>query len=75
LKIYNTEYVTWVKELKKLIQKTQIKASLAVNKELIDYIGILENPFQKRIKEINGESLLLKNFQKIRKQNYQQLKR
>jgi len=32
---YNTEYISWVKELKKLIQKTQIKASLAVNNELI----------------------------------------
>jgi hypothetical protein len=32
---YNTEYISWIKELKTLIQKTQIKASLAVNSELI----------------------------------------
>ena len=31
----NSEYVEWVKEIKALIQKSQIKASISVNKELL----------------------------------------
>ena len=32
----NSEYKNWVKKLKTLIQITQIKASISVNKELIN---------------------------------------
>ena len=31
----NNDYLNWVRELKTLIQKTQIKASISVNVELI----------------------------------------
>ena len=34
----HTEYIRWVNELKSLIQKTQIKASISVNKELLGLI-------------------------------------
>mgnify|MGYP001104505160 CR=1 FL=1 len=30
-----TEYISWVNELKNLIQKTQIKAAISVNRELL----------------------------------------
>ncbi|MCT4613782.1 MAG: hypothetical protein N4A49_02780 [Marinifilaceae bacterium] len=32
----NSEYISWVNELKSLIQTTQIKASISVNRELIN---------------------------------------
>lgn len=31
----HTEYINWVNELKTLIQRTQIKASILVNRELM----------------------------------------
>ena len=31
----HTEYINWVNELKTLIQRTQIKASISVNRELM----------------------------------------
>ena len=47
---YNTEYITWVKELKSLIQKTQIKASLAVNSELIGLYWNIGKSISEKIK-------------------------
>ena len=65
----NAEYIEWVNELKILISKTQIKASLSVNRELLlMYWNIGKSISEKIIKANWGESVvdeLSKDLKKI----------
>jgi len=51
----NNEYVQWVEKLKNLIQKSQIKASISVNKELLKLYWNMGNQSLKNQKRKNGE--------------------
>jgi predicted nuclease of restriction endonuclease-like (RecB) superfamily len=61
---YNTEYITWVKELKSLIQKTQIKASLAVNSELIGLYWNIGKSISEKIKRNKWGSSVVEKLSK-----------
>ena len=61
---YNTEYITWVKELKSLIQKTQIKASLAVNSELIGLYWNIGKSISEKIKRNKWGSSVVEELSK-----------
>ncbi len=66
---YNIEYVSWIKELKNLIQKTQIKASIAVNKELIYLYWKIGKSISEKIKNNKwGTSVVEKLSKDLKKE-------
>ena len=52
----HTEYINWVNELKTLIQKTQIKASISVNRELLGLNWTIGNQFLRTLIKQIGEN-------------------
>ena len=53
LEKHNSAYLKWVKELKNLIQKTQIKAAIAVNQELIKLYWNIGKSISEKTKKAN----------------------
>jgi predicted nuclease of restriction endonuclease-like (RecB) superfamily len=61
---YNTEYISWINELKTLIQKTQIKASIAINKELIELYWSIGKSISQKIKNAKWGTSVIEKLSK-----------
>jgi len=67
---YNTEYLSWIKELKTLIRKTQIKASLTVNNELIRLYWNIGKSISEKIKRNKWGSSVVEELSKDLKKEF-----
>ncbi len=67
---YNTDYVNWVNELKGLIQKTQIKASLSVNIELLKLYWNIGKSISKKSKEEKWGTSIVEQLSKDLKSSF-----
>jgi predicted nuclease of restriction endonuclease-like (RecB) superfamily len=67
---YNTEYLSWIKELKTLIRKTQIKASLAVNNELVRLYWNIGKSISEKIKRNKWGSSVVEELSKDLKKEF-----
>jgi predicted nuclease of restriction endonuclease-like (RecB) superfamily len=70
IEIYNTEYSSWINELKNLIQKTQIKASIAVNRELILLYWNIGKSISEKIKRNKWGSSVVEELSKDLKKEF-----
>lgn len=62
--IRNTEYISWITELKQKVRSAQIKAALAVNKELILFYWDLGKMLSEKIKASHWGDKVLENVSK-----------
>jgi len=60
----HTEYIRWVNELKNLIQKTQIKASISVNKELLGLYWTIGKSISEKVNIANWGSSVVEELSK-----------
>jgi len=60
----NTEYISWVNELKTLIQKTQIKASISVNRELLGLYWTIGKSISEKVNKANWGSSVVEELSK-----------
>ena len=60
----HTEYISWVNELKILIQKTQIKASIAVNRELLELYWTIGKSISEKVNKANWGSSVVEELSK-----------
>jgi len=65
-----TEYIKWVNELKNIIQKTQIKASIAVNKELLNLYWVLGKSISEKVNKEKWGSSTVENLSKDLKNEF-----
>ena len=55
----HTEYINWVNELKTVIQRTQIKASISVNRELMSLYWTIGKSISEKVNTANwGRSVV-----------------
>ncbi len=59
-----TEYQNWVNELKTLIQKTQIKAAIAVNRELLGLYWSIGKSISEKVNNANWGSSVVEELSK-----------
>jgi predicted nuclease of restriction endonuclease-like (RecB) superfamily len=60
----HTEYISWVNELKTLIQKTQIKASISVNRELLGLYWTIGKSISEKVNNANWGSSVVEELSK-----------
>ena len=60
----NKEYFNWVNELKNLIQKTQIKAAISVNKELLSLYWKIGKSISEKVSQSNWGSSVVEQLSK-----------
>ena len=60
----HSEYINWVNELKTLIQKTQIKASILVNRELLGLYWTIGKSISKKVSKANWGSSVVEELSK-----------
>ncbi len=60
----HTEYQNWVNELKTLIQKTQIKAAIAVNRELLELYWSIGKSISEKVNKANWGSSVVEELSK-----------
>lgn len=58
----HTEYFNWVNELKDIIQKTQIKASISVNKELLGLYWTIGKSISEKVEKANWGSSIVEEL-------------
>ncbi|MGL4631936.1 MAG: PDDEXK nuclease domain-containing protein [Leadbetterella sp.] len=73
-KLLNTDYKNWISELKLKIHSAQIKASIAVNKELIFFYWDLGKILSYKIKSSNWGDKVLENVSKDLKEAFPPMK-
>jgi len=61
---YNTEYINWVNELKTLIQRTQIKASVSVNRELLGLYWTIGKSISEKVNKAKWGSSVVEELSK-----------
>ena len=66
----NTEYIKWVNELKGLIQKTQIKASISVNKELLKLYWTIGESISEKVEKSNWGTSVVEELSKDLKKEF-----
>ena len=66
----NEEYFEWVNELKNLIQKTQIKASIMVNKELLNLYWNIGKSISEKVEKGNWGSAIVEELSKDLKKEF-----
>jgi len=59
-----TEYISWVNELKILIQKTQIKAAISVNRELLGLYWTIGKSISEKVNNTNWGSSVVEKLSK-----------
>jgi len=59
-----TEYISWVNELKNLIQKTQIKAAISVNRELLGLYWSIGKSISEKVNNTNWGSSVVEKLSK-----------
>jgi len=60
----HTEYINWVNELKTLIQRTQIKASITVNRELLGLYWTIGKSISEKVNKANWGSSVVEELSK-----------
>jgi predicted nuclease of restriction endonuclease-like (RecB) superfamily len=65
-----TEYISWVNELKILIQKTQIKASISVNRELLSLYWTIGKSISEKVNKANWGSSVVEELSKDLKSEF-----
>lgn len=60
----HAEYIRWVNELKTLIQKTQIKASISVNRELLGLYWTIGKSISDKVNKANWGSSVVEELSK-----------
>ena len=60
----HTEYINWVNELKTLIQKTQIKAVISVNRELLSLYWTIGKSISDKVNRANWGSSVVEELSK-----------
>ncbi len=60
----NIEYIKWVNELKNLIQKTQIKAAITVNKELLSLYWKIGKSISEKVNKANWGTSVVEQLSK-----------
>ena len=60
----HTEYISWVNGLKTLIQKTQIKASISVNRELLGLYWAIGKSISEKVDKVNWGSSVVEELSK-----------
>ena len=58
----HTEYISWVNDLKILIQKTQIKASISVNRELLGLYWTIGKSISEKVNKANWGSSVVEEL-------------
>ncbi len=66
----HTEYLAWVNELKTLIQKTQIKAAIAVNKQLLELYWSIGKSISEKVNKSNWGSSVVEELSKDLKKEF-----
>lgn len=66
----HTEYINWVNELKTLIQRTQIKASISVNRELIGLYWTIGKSISEKVNTANWGSSVVEELSKDLKEEF-----
>ena len=72
--IKDKDYLTWITELKKKVRSSQIKAAIAVNKELILFYWDLGKMLSEKIKSSNWGDKVLKNVSTELKNEFPEMK-
>ena len=70
----NHEYLNWISEIKQKIRSTQIKAAIAVNKELILFYWDLGKMLSEKIEQSNWGDKVLKNVSSDLKDEFPEMK-
>jgi predicted nuclease of restriction endonuclease-like (RecB) superfamily len=70
----DTEYKNWISELKLKVRSAQIKAAMAVNKELILFYWDLGNMLSEKIKTSNWGDKVLENVSNDLKEEFPEMK-
>lgn len=70
----DTEYKNWISELKLKVRSAQIKAAIAVNKELIHFYWDLGNMLSEKIKTSNWGDKVLENVSNDLKEEFTEMK-
>ncbi len=60
----HTEYINWVNELKNLIQRTQIKAAISVNKELLGLYWTIGKSISEKVNKAKWGSSVVEELSK-----------
>jgi len=60
----HTEYIRWLNELKSLIQKTQIKVSISVNKKLLSLSWTIGKSISEKVNIANWGSSVVEELSK-----------
>ena len=66
----HTEYINWVNELKTLIQRTQIKASILVNRELMGLYWSIGKSISEKVNTANWGSSVVEELSKDLKEEF-----
>ena len=66
----HTEYINWVNELKTLIQRTQIKASILVNRELMSLYWTIGKSISEKVNTANWGSSVVEELSKDLKEEF-----
>ena len=66
----HTEYINWVNELKTLIQRTQIKASILVNRELMSLYWTIGKSISEKVNTANWGSSVVEKLSKDLKEEF-----
>jgi predicted nuclease of restriction endonuclease-like (RecB) superfamily len=66
----HTEYINWVNELKTLIQRTQIKASISVNRELMSLYWTIGKSISEKVNTANWGSSVVEELSKDLKEEF-----
>lgn len=72
--IKDREYLTWISELKLKVRSSQIKAAIAVNKELILFYWDLGSMLSEKIQKSNWGDKVLENVSKDLKDEFPEMK-
>jgi len=67
---YNSEYINWVNELKTLIQKTQIKAAIVVNRELLNLYWNVGKSISEKVEKSNWGTSVVEQLSKDLKKEF-----
>ncbi|MGI6342478.1 MAG: PDDEXK nuclease domain-containing protein [Bacteroidales bacterium] len=66
----HTEYINWVNELKTLIQRTQIKASISVNRELMGLYWTIGKSISEKVNTANWGSSVVEKLSEDLKEEF-----
>ena len=66
----HTDYINWVTELKTLIQRTQIKASIVVNRELLSLYWKIGKSISEKVNKANWGSSVVEELSKDLKREF-----